>query len=128
MKTRAEFDEVKYAAVLGQWQPRPIRTEDDNRRAIAILEGLDANNELTPEQEALAEIFTTVIEKFEEERYGLGSTWKNARSARSVVVRQGYTMPAKRPSRGPVSERPGSALPPKAATVDVIRVDRRRRS
>lgn len=36
-------------------------------------------------------------------------------SAADVRLREGYAMPAQPASRGPVSERPGSALPPKAA-------------
>ena len=71
MKIKAEFDEVKYAAILSQYQPRPIHTEKDNQRAMDILEGLNANGELTPELEALAEILTTLIENFEDGRYAL---------------------------------------------------------
>ncbi|MDQ2992870.1 MAG: helix-turn-helix domain-containing protein [Candidatus Eremiobacteraeota bacterium] len=67
----AQLDDTKYAAVLGQYKPRPIHTEEDNERAIETLESLHADDTLTPEQEALAEILTTLIEKFEEERYAL---------------------------------------------------------
>ncbi len=67
----AQPDDAKYAAVLGQYKPRPIHTEENNQRAIDILESLHANDPLTPEQEALAEKLTTLIEKFEEERYAL---------------------------------------------------------
>jgi HTH-type transcriptional regulator/antitoxin HigA len=67
----AELDEVKYAAVLGEYQPRPIHAKEENQRATAALERLHANAVLTPEQEALAEILTTLIEKFEEEQYAL---------------------------------------------------------
>ena len=73
MNPMQEFDEAKYAAILGQYQPRPIHTEDDNQRAINMLEGLHANEALTPEQEAVAEILTALIENFEEERYALGA-------------------------------------------------------
>ncbi len=69
----AQFDEAKYAAILGQNQPRPIHTDEDNERAIEMLESLHANDALTPEQEALAEILTTLIEKFEEELYALSA-------------------------------------------------------
>ncbi|MDP9024629.1 MAG: helix-turn-helix domain-containing protein [Candidatus Eremiobacteraeota bacterium] len=65
------IDEAGYAVVLGRYKPRPIQTEEDNQRAIDVLESLHANNTLTPEQKALAEILTTLIEKFEEERYPL---------------------------------------------------------
>ena len=71
MEMTAQLDEVKYAAVLGQYKPRPIHTEQENQRAIKMLESLDASDTLTPEQEALAEMITTLVEKFEEERYAL---------------------------------------------------------
>jgi HTH-type transcriptional regulator/antitoxin HigA len=67
----AQLDEAKYAVVLGRYKPRPIHTEEDNQRAIEILESLHTNDALTPEQEALAEMLTTLIEKFEEDRYAL---------------------------------------------------------
>ncbi len=48
-----------------------IHTDDDNQRAIALLEAIHENEPLTPEQEAVAELLTTFIEKFEEERHAL---------------------------------------------------------
>jgi HTH-type transcriptional regulator / antitoxin HigA len=71
MEMSARLDEAKYAKVLGKYKPRPVRTEEDNERAIATLERLYENEPLDPEQEALAEILTTLIEKFEDERYAL---------------------------------------------------------
>ena len=71
MEMIVELDEAKYAAVLGEYKPRPIHTEADNERAIALLETIHGNETLTPEQEALAELLTTLVEKFEEERYAL---------------------------------------------------------
>jgi hypothetical protein len=115
MNITGEFDEVKYVAILRQYQPRPIHTEGDNQRAIGILEGLHASGALTPEHEALAEILTTLIEKFEEEHYALGAASENKPVRQRASVRQGCAMPAMAPSGGPVSERPGSALPPKTA-------------
>ena len=67
----AQFDEAEYAVVLGRYRPRRIHTEEDIRRAIDVLKDLHANDALTPEQEALAEILTVLIEKFEEEHYAL---------------------------------------------------------
>jgi HTH-type transcriptional regulator / antitoxin HigA len=71
MEMIAALNEAKYAAVLGEYKPRPIHTEEDNRRAIASLEAIHENEPLSPEQEALSELLTTLIEKFEEERYAL---------------------------------------------------------
>ena len=67
----AQIDEATYAGVLGHYKPRPIHTDEDNRHAIDVLEELHSFVTLTPEQEALAELLTTLIEKFEEERYEL---------------------------------------------------------
>jgi HTH-type transcriptional regulator/antitoxin HigA len=67
----AKFDDAKYAAVPGHYKPRPIHTEEDHQRAIDVLESLRTNDALTPEQGALAEMLTTLIEKYEEERYAL---------------------------------------------------------
>jgi len=69
----AKLDEAKYAAVLGEYKPRPIHTEEENQRATDVLERLHTNAVLSPEQEALAEILTTLIEKFEEEHYALNA-------------------------------------------------------
>jgi YgiT-type zinc finger domain-containing protein len=66
-----EFDNAAYARILCQYMPRPIHTEENNRRAIAALESLDASETLSPEQSALAELFTTLIETFEEAHYSI---------------------------------------------------------
>jgi len=71
MEVTAELDEVQYARVLTEYKPRPIHTEQQNQRAIQALERLYASEALSPEQEALGEVLTTLIEKFEEERYSL---------------------------------------------------------
>ena len=69
----AQFDEVKYAAVLGQYKPRPIHTEQENQHAIEMLESLDANATLTPEQEALADsLISNLGEKVDE---GVRAAW-----------------------------------------------------
>jgi HTH-type transcriptional regulator/antitoxin HigA len=54
-----------------EYEPQRIHTEQQNQRAIQALERLYASDALSPEQEALGEVLTTLIEKFEEERYSL---------------------------------------------------------
>jgi HTH-type transcriptional regulator / antitoxin HigA len=74
MEMTARLDETRYAAVLGEYKPRPIHTEKENERATKLLEQLHQNNAvLSPEEEALAEMLTTLIEKFEEEHYALNA-------------------------------------------------------
>jgi HTH-type transcriptional regulator/antitoxin HigA len=62
----AQLDDAKYAAVLDRYKPRPTHTDEDNQRAIDVVEGLRTDGALTAEQEALAEVLTTLIERFEE--------------------------------------------------------------
>ena len=69
----ARLDEAEYVKVLGKYKPRPIHTDEENKRAMKALEQLHADPVLTPEREALAEILVTLIEKFEEERYALNA-------------------------------------------------------
>jgi HTH-type transcriptional regulator / antitoxin HigA len=71
MEMIARLDESKYAAILSEYKPRAIHSETDNERAIAALERLYEQDRLSPEHEALAEVLTTLIERFEEERYAL---------------------------------------------------------
>jgi len=65
----AALDEKRYGSVLAKHRPRPIRTEAENERAIALVERLWS--ETAPEYAALADLLTTLIAKFEEERYAL---------------------------------------------------------
>jgi HTH-type transcriptional regulator/antitoxin HigA len=50
--------------------PRPIRTDADLEDAVARLDDLDRRDEhLTPEERELAELYTTLIEAYEERHY-----------------------------------------------------------
>jgi HTH-type transcriptional regulator/antitoxin HigA len=51
--------------------PRPIQTESENQRAVALLEELDVRENLSPEEEQLAELLTLLIEDFEERHYAM---------------------------------------------------------
>ena len=65
--------ERTYGRLLARVQPCVIRTEEENERLIAELEKLDASGRpLSPEQERLAELLTTLIEQFEEQHYPVG--------------------------------------------------------
>jgi HTH-type transcriptional regulator/antitoxin HigA len=67
----ATLNETKYAAVLSEHKPKPIHSDRENERAIALIERLYAQEHLTAEEETLAELMTTLVEHFEEERYSL---------------------------------------------------------
>lgn len=72
----ATLTENVYGELLSKVRPRVITTEAENERAIAELEALDIREAqgrpLTPEEEALGELLTTLILQFEEEHYPIG--------------------------------------------------------
>ena len=59
-----------YGDLLAQYQPKPIETEAENEAAILLAESLE-HRQRTPEEDALLELLTILIEKFEEDRYPL---------------------------------------------------------
>ena len=62
-----------YGELLSQYQPKIITTEEENERAIALVESLAHNSDLTPEEEQIVELLITLIEKFEAEHYPLNN-------------------------------------------------------
>lgn len=64
--------ERRYSALLKQKSPRAIRTEQENERALREVEALMARGDSLREEEiALLDLWTALIERFEEERYAL---------------------------------------------------------
>jgi len=61
----------EYARLIAAALPIPPRTEAENERLIAMLEALDEREDLTPAEEAFAELLAIVIEDFEEKHYAL---------------------------------------------------------
>jgi len=61
----------EYARLIAAALPIPPQTEAENERLIAILETLDEREDLTPAEEAFAELLAIVIEDFEEKHYAL---------------------------------------------------------
>ena len=69
----ATLTEAVYGKLLSRARPRVIRTEAENERALAELESLDTlGRSLTREEEALADLLTVLVQRFEEVRYPLG--------------------------------------------------------
>lgn len=66
-----QIDESRYGRLLARVRPRPIHSEADNRRMTELLLKLDERENLTPEEEHLAEMLTVLIEDFEARRYPL---------------------------------------------------------
>lgn len=71
-KMTLTFDKNVYGSLLAEFQPKVITSEEENERALAVVEKLMALREnITPEQDALLELLVTLIEKFEDEYYQL---------------------------------------------------------
>ena len=66
MNATTEIKNSVYAKLLAKSLPRPIRTEAEHERATEMLLELDEPADLSPEEEALAEVLTLLIEDYEE--------------------------------------------------------------
>ena len=65
----ATFNPEKYKELLSQYQPKIIRTEAENEKALAVVEELMHRCNRIPEEDELYELLITLIEKFEQEYY-----------------------------------------------------------
>jgi HTH-type transcriptional regulator / antitoxin HigA len=63
------FNPEKYKEVLSEYQPKLIKTEAENERALAMVERLMNLPSRTLEQEEMYELLVVLIEKFEREFY-----------------------------------------------------------
>lgn len=67
------FNPSKYSELLSEYQPRLIRTEEENERALEVVEVLMHRSERSPEEDELYELLIVLIEKFEQEYYQPGA-------------------------------------------------------
>lgn len=71
MSATPRINEAAYAKLLIKSLPRPIRTDQEHERLTQTLLTLDERENPSPEEEALAEVLTLLIEDYEEKRYPL---------------------------------------------------------
>jgi HTH-type transcriptional regulator/antitoxin HigA len=71
MSAVPQINEARYARLLVRILPRPIRTEEENKRTTALLLELDERDDLSPEEEQLAEMLAMLIQDFEAKHYPL---------------------------------------------------------
>lgn len=71
MTVTLQMNNAAYAELLVRVLPRPIRDQREHARLTQMLLDLDKRDDLTPEEEALAEVLTLLIEDYEEKRYPL---------------------------------------------------------
>ena len=68
-----KFDEKVYARTLVTFPPHPIHSDDDNARAISMLDALVSRERVSPEERAVADVLLTLIKAYEE-RYAIEPT------------------------------------------------------
>ena len=87
------FNPDRYIDLLAQYQPKLIRTEDENEQALAMVEKLMHLSSRTPEQQELYELLVVLVEKFEQEFYQ-PQTASNPRSMLSFLMDQRDLQPS----------------------------------
>ncbi|WP_404788945.1 type II toxin-antitoxin system HigA family antitoxin [Altericista sp. CCNU0014] len=63
------FNREAYAELLARYQPQKISSDNENEKAIELAEKLSHSLNRTPEEDALLDLLTTLIEKFEDENH-----------------------------------------------------------
>jgi HTH-type transcriptional regulator / antitoxin HigA len=63
------FDLDRYKDLLCEYQPKLIKTEQENDQALVVIEQLMHLSEKTPEQNELYELLVVLVEKFEQDFY-----------------------------------------------------------
>jgi HTH-type transcriptional regulator/antitoxin HigA len=71
MSTTIEIKDSAYAKLLAKFLPRPIHTAAEHRRLTRMLLQLDEREDLSPEEEALAEVLALLIDDYEEKYHPL---------------------------------------------------------
>jgi HTH-type transcriptional regulator / antitoxin HigA len=71
MSTTIEIKDSAYAKLLAKSLPWPLHTAAEHARFMGILLQLDEREDLSPEEEALAEVLTLLIEDYEEKYHPL---------------------------------------------------------
>src|ERR1039457_6152910 len=78
MSTTIEIKDSIYAKLLAKSLPRPIHSEAEHTRLTEMLLRLDEREDPSPEEEALAEVLTLLIEDYEEKNHPLPRVSPNA--------------------------------------------------
>jgi HTH-type transcriptional regulator/antitoxin HigA len=73
-KMTLTLNKSEYGALLANIQPQVITTEEENDRALGIVESLLAEKNLSLEKEQILRLLVSLIEKFEDEHYQLAAS------------------------------------------------------
>jgi HTH-type transcriptional regulator/antitoxin HigA len=78
-KMTITFNSEVYSQLLSQYQPRIIKTEEQNEKFLETVEALLSRSDLTPEEDALLELLVKLIEDFEDKHYQLNASTPRSR-------------------------------------------------
>ncbi|MCC5625119.1 type II toxin-antitoxin system HigA family antitoxin [Nostoc sp. CHAB 5715] len=68
------FNRETYASLLTKYQPKVIKTDEENEQAITLAEELSHRVNRTLEELALLDLLIALIEKYEDEHYPMGES------------------------------------------------------
>lgn len=85
------FNSNRYGELLSHYQPRRIRTEAENERALAIVETLMHRSDRSPEENELYDLLILLIETFETEAYQPGTASSPHSMLKFLMEQQGLT-------------------------------------
>lgn len=87
------IDERRYARLLAKAVPRVIRTEEENERALVLVESLMEKGErsMTPEEGALLDLLTNLIHDYEATAYPPRKRSKPHRMVAFLLEQRGLT-------------------------------------
>ncbi|MDX2214764.1 MAG: hypothetical protein SFY66_15860 [Oculatellaceae cyanobacterium bins.114] len=86
------FNASRYSELLSQYQPKLIRTEEDNERALAVVEELMHRPNRSPEENELYDLLIALIEKFEHEFYQVSSQSNPSSMLEFLMEQQGIAI------------------------------------
>ncbi|MEH2377174.1 MAG: transcriptional regulator [Nostoc sp.] len=78
-KMTLTFNSDVYSQLLSQYQPRIIKTEEENEKFLETVEELLSRSHLTFEEDTLLELLVKLIEDFEEKHYQLNVSTPRSR-------------------------------------------------
>lgn len=85
------FSPEKYGSLLSQYQPKLIKTEEENERALMVIEQLMYQQDRSSEENELYELLIALVEKFEQEFYQPGSRSTPHSMLQFLMEQQGTT-------------------------------------
>ncbi len=78
-KMTLTFDSEVYSKLLSQYQPRVIKTEEENEHFLAVVEDILSRSNLIPEEKTLLELLVRLIEDFENQHYQINVSTPRSR-------------------------------------------------